>query len=103
MKGMPLHNGEQFYTDTLWVFKHMLKHLNNGMVDFTNANCIQSHTFIIFSNFQCWLFSSDCTVIFSGYSYIMPFYHLYQEGIVNQLNMKMGTVLKFQPRKGTEL
>lgn len=64
MKGTLVYNREQFYIDMLWALEHMFKHLNNGMVDFTNSNCVQSYPFIIFSSFQCWLFSSDCTVIF---------------------------------------
>ena len=63
MKGPLLYNREQSYTAMLWVFEHMFKHLKNGMVDFTNSNCVQSYTFIIFSNLQCWLFSSDCIAV----------------------------------------
>lgn len=87
MKGPLLYNREQSYTAMLWVFEHMFKHLKNGMVDFTNSNCVQSYTFIIFSNLQCWLFSSDCIATFWIFIH-NDFYHLYKKWIIDQFNMK---------------
>lgn len=37
-----------------------------------------------------------------GYSYIMPFYHLYKKLIINQFNVKMCIVFKFLSSKEAE-